>query len=136
MSEVARVEVEFNQYKSDWMNRCFDNVCFIVIELAWYPGVPIPIWSRGEEERLVYTVVRMSFISNQLLKRRKSMIYSMLVTCLLDMTVSSTHTITLIIHEESQVWWQILLPNLLVDIRICLVREMLLSYTCTSSVLP
>ena len=36
------------------------------VTLASYPGVPIPIWRRGEEERLVHTVMRMRLISNQL----------------------------------------------------------------------
>ena len=91
------------------------SVYFLV---ASYPGVPIPIWRRGEEECLVHTVVRMCLILNQLLRKRHKMtISSMLVRCLLDMTVSSiNHTITLKIHEEGKVWWQILLPDLLVAI--------------------
>ena len=35
------------------------------IYLALFPGIPIPSWRRGEEERLVHTVVRRYLISEK-----------------------------------------------------------------------
>ena len=36
---------------------------YLVARVASYPGVPILIWRRGEDEHLVHTVVHMHLIS-------------------------------------------------------------------------